>query len=124
MAFTQAEAADLRRFCGYGVQGSAANPASGYRYFASYGVLEYRIGACSDAEAAVARGLLDTLRGLEAAIASASEGLDTAEAGGWKRNGAELDERLRLYRWQRRELCRFLGVPEGPALACGSRLEV
>jgi hypothetical protein len=124
MAFSQAEAADLRRYCGYGAQGSSVNPASGYRFFASYGVLEYRIGACSDAEAVVARSFLSTLKTLEAAVAGVSDALDTAEAGGWRRNGAELDERLRLYRWQRRELCRFLGVPEGPGIAGGGRLEV
>lgn len=56
-------------------------------------------------------GYLPILDGLEGAYASASQNLDTAQAGPWKARQAELTHRLSLYRnWQVR-LSQFLEIP-------------
>ena len=116
MGFSAADAADLRRYCGYGALGQQVTPASGYRFFTAYGVLEYRLANCTPEEAAIAQTQLATLRGLEAGIPTAGLAMDTDAAAGWTRNRSEAQDRIRLYQWQRVELCRFLGVPPGPGL--------
>jgi hypothetical protein len=108
-SFSPAERADLARYCGYppfGTGGAAA--------------LAARLALLGEAEVAVARSFLASLRGLEAAIPEAAEGLDTAAAAGWTRNAGELAERTRLFDDWRRRLCGFLGLPPGPAFTGGA----
>jgi hypothetical protein len=117
MPFTDAEKTDARRFCGYPAYGAGAAGFQGWRFFQAYGVLEYRLGNLSDAELAVARSYLATLRALEAAVPQAAANLDTDQAAVWTRNRDELRERTALLAQWSRRLCGFLGVPPGPALA-------
>lgn len=117
MAFTDAEKADVRRFCGYPAYGAGASGFQNWRFFQVYGLLEYRINNLSDAETAVVRRYLGTLTLLEYAVPRAGENLDTDQAAVWTRNRDELRDRTRLFDDWRRRLCGFLGIPPGPALA-------
>jgi hypothetical protein len=77
----------------------------------------------SDAETAVVTTTyLANLYTLEAAIPAASANLDTDSASVWKHNANEVRDRSKLFSYLRRELCGFLGVPNGPALSGGSSM--
>lgn len=116
MAFTEAEATDIRRFCGFSAIGSGADGFQNWRFYQAYGLMEYRLLRLSGTEEAVVRQYITTLSTLEAAIPNASAGLDTDSASVWKRNAQELRDRTRLFDDWRRRLCGFLGVPPGPSL--------
>lgn len=117
MAFTDAEKTEIRRFCGYGAYGGGQPlPASGYRFAATYGALEYRMNTLSASEEAITRRYLGELVGLEQAVVGSGANLDTDSAAVWKRNANEVRDRTRLYNQWRRELCKFLGIPPGPGL--------
>ena len=122
MSFTAAEKTDIRRFCGYGLYGTGTpTPASGYRFSAHYGLLEYKLNTLGAEEESVVRTTyLANLATLETAIVGASANLDTAEAAGWKHNPNEVRDRRALYNGWRREFCAFLGLPPGPGLGDGS----
>ncbi len=125
MAFTEAERTDLRRHCGYPAYGIGAQGFQGWRFYQTYGMLEFRLQHLSGSEEAVARSYLATLAALEAAIPATGATLDTAQAAVWRRNENELAERLRMFDDWRRRLCGFLGVPPGPALGeAGLRMVV
>lgn len=115
--FTTAEKVDIRRYCGYGLFGSQAFPASGYRFSTQYGVLEYKLNNMLPEEEAVVRTTyLPSLAQLETDIPGVRQNLDTAQAAVWTHNKNELQDRAALFGHYRREFCRFLGVPHGPAL--------
>jgi len=116
MAFSDAEKADIRRFCGYPAYGKANSGMQNWRFFQVYGLLEFRMNNLSDAEAAVVRRYLGTLTVLELAVPRAGDNLDTDQAAVWTRNQAEVRDRTRLFDDWRRRLCGFFGVPPGPAL--------
>lgn len=117
MALTDAQRVDLRRHCGYEVFGNSPDQFFGYRYFQHYGTLEYRASNLSTAEeAVVVDKYLTPLAGLETAILSTSDNLDTAKAAVWEHNPNEQRDRDRLFDAWRRRLCGFMGVPAGPAL--------
>ena len=116
MAFSDAEKADIRRFCGYPAYGNANSGMQNWRFFQVYGLLEFRMNNLSDAEAAVVRRYLGTLTVLELAVPRAGDNLDTDQAAVWTRNQAEVRDRTRLFDDWRRRLCGFFGVPPGPAL--------
>jgi hypothetical protein len=120
MAFTTAQAADLRRFCGYPAYGAGPAGFQGWRFFTAYGLLEFRISNLSPDEENVVATYLATLGQLEAAVTESGNRLDTAQASVWTRNPAELRERTALFDGWRRRLCAFLGIPPGPALGDGS----
>jgi hypothetical protein len=120
MAFTSAQATDIRRFCGYPAYGAGPAGFQGWRYFTAYGLLEFRIQNLSAEEEAIVLTYLSTLVQLENAVVDAGNRLDTAEASVWTRNPAELRERVALFDGWRRRLCGFLGLPPGPALSDGS----
>jgi hypothetical protein len=120
MAFTSAQAADIRRFCGYPAYGAGAAGFQGWRFFTAYGLLEFRINNLSPDEESVVTNYLATLYQLEDAVTEASGRLDTAQASVWTRNPAEIAERMALFDNWRRRLCGFLGLPPGPALGDGS----
>lgn len=113
---TDAERTDARRFCGYPAYGASPSGNTGWRFYQSYGALEYRLSNLSASELSVIRQLLAALRSFEAAIPTAADNLDTAAAAVWTHNPSEMQDRQRLERDWGRRLCSFLGVPPGPGL--------
>lgn len=123
MAFTSAQLADIRRFCGYGAYGNAANAFFSVRYFQAEGTLEYKMANLSTDEFnVVVTTYLTSLYTLETDIFGVRVNLDTDTAAVWKHNKNELADRKSLFAHYRRGLCDFLGVPYGPALADNSRM--
>jgi len=120
MAFTSAQAADIRRFCGYPAYGAGPAGFQGWRFFTAYGLLEFRINNLSTDEENVVSNYLVQLNVLEGAVTESGNRLDTAQASIWTRNPAELRERIALFDTWRRRLCGFLGLPPGPALGDGT----
>lgn len=118
-SFTDAEKADVRRFCGYPVYGVGTAGFVGDRFFAAWGQLEYKMVNLRPEEFQVARLYLSQLYPLETAITTASATLNVDQAGPFKRNAAEMRERRALFDGWRRRLCGFLGVPSGPDLGDG-----
>jgi hypothetical protein len=115
--FTDAQKADIRRFCGYPAYGAGAAGFNSWRFFQAYGTLEYRLNNLAPAEIAVTLQYLSTLATLEAAIPPTSANLDTESAAAWTHNENETRDRTVLFDSWRRRLCGFLGIPPGPALA-------
>lgn len=127
MAFSNAERVDIRRFCYYPVYGGTPSSFQSYRFFQSYGLLEYRLSNLAAEEEAVVRTtFLANLYTLEAAIPAASANLDTDQAAVWTHNKREVADRRALFASWRKDLCEFLGVPPGPAFnsAAGSGLSL
>jgi hypothetical protein len=120
MAFTDAQKADIRRFCGYPAYGAGPAGFQGWRFFTAYGLMEFRLNNLSAEEEGVVTNYLAALGQLEGAITDTSGRLDTAQAAVWTRNPAELRERVALFDDWRRRLCGFLGLPPGPALGDGT----
>ncbi len=116
-SFSDAQKADIRRFCGYPAYGAGAAGFDSWRFFQSFGTLEYRMNNLALAEVAVTLQYISTLATLEAAIPPSSDNLDTESAAAWTHNQSEADDRAKLFDGWRRRLCGFLGVPPGPALA-------
>ena len=119
-ALTDAEKADLRRFCGYQAYGTGASGFAGWRFFQVAGVLEYRMNNFAPAEFQVARQYLAQLYVMEFAIPGAGATLNVGVAAVFTRNAKEMSERRSLFNGWRTELCGFMGVPPGPNLASGS----
>jgi len=119
MAFSNAEATDIRRYCGYPAYGAGPAGFQGWRFFTAYGLLEFRLQNLSAEEETVVRNYLATLHTLEGAITDVSSRLETAQASVWTRNKEELRERAALFDGWRRRLAGFLGLPPGPALGDG-----
>ena len=119
---SDAERVDARRFMGYTVYGSGNSGAgfSGYRYFQTYGEMEFRLTNIGPSELVVLRAKLAELSTLDAAIATAGNTMGTAQAAVWTRNKTEARDRKALFDDRRRELCGFMGVPPGPALGNGT----
>lgn len=117
---SDAEKVDVRRHCGYPAYGAASAGMQSWRFFQVYGLLEFRLLHLAAAEVGIVRRYLATISGLELAVPTASDGLDTAQAATWIRNRDEVTERLRLLDEWRRRLCGFLGVAPGPALSTGT----
>lgn len=116
---TDAERVAARRFLGYAAAGSLASNQTGYRFFQSYGSMEYRLTNAAEEEWTVIRTYLTQLTALELAIFSSGENLDTDQAAVWHRNKSEVRDRERLFDNWRRRLCGFLGLPPGPELGDG-----
>ncbi len=119
MALTDAQATDIRRFCGYPAYGAGPAGFQGWRFFTAYGLMEFRINNLSPDEETVVSNYLLTLNLLETAVTDTGGQLGTAQASVWTRNPAELRERMALFDTWRRRLCGFLGLPSGPALGDG-----
>lgn len=117
MPLTDAEKTDLRRFCGYPAYGAAPSGSQSWRFYQSYGLLEFRMNNLSASELAVARRYLGTLIGLEIAIPQSGGNLDTDQAAVWTRNRDEVQDRSRLFEDWCRRLCAFFGVPQGPGFS-------
>jgi hypothetical protein len=117
---SDAEKVDIRRFCGYPPYGAASSGMQSWRFFQSYGLLEFRLTNISLSEIAVVRRYLGTLLALELAVPAAAANLDTDQASTWIRNKSEMGDRVQLLDGWRRRLCGFLGVPPGDALSNGA----
>lgn len=125
MPLTDAEKTDVRRFCGYPAYGAAASGIQTWRFYQTYGLLEFRMNNLSDSEITIAKRYLATLTGLEMAIPLAGANLDTDQAAIWSHNRDEVRDRAALFDDWRRRLCAFFGLPPGPALVgAGVRLVV
>lgn len=122
--FTDAERADVRRFCGYPAYGSGADGFQSWRFFQAYGTLEYRLTNLAPAELQVVRQYLATLYGLETAIPGAGASMDTDQAAVWKRNRSESADRAALFDSWCMRLVRFLGIPPGPAYQSGGAIVI
>jgi hypothetical protein len=118
--FTTAQKVDIRRFCGYPQFGNVPSSFQSYRFFQSYGTLEYRMQNMLTEEATVVMNVyLENLTTLEAAIPAAGANLDTDQAASWKHNKSEVRDRSELFNKWRRDLCAFMGIPAGPGLGEG-----
>ena len=117
MSFTLQEQADILRFCGYGPRGAVAGGFSAYRFFTSYGLLEFRMANMQTVEEGIVRTTyLANLATLETGVLGAAANLNTDVAAVWTRNRTEVRDRLALLDEWRRRLCSFMGVPAGPYL--------
>ena len=117
VTFSDAQKADIRRFCGYPAYGAGAAGFNSWRFFQAYGTLEYRLNNLAPAEVAVTLQYISTLATLETAIPPTSSNLDTDSAAAWTHNANEMRDRTNLFDNWRRRLCGFLGLPPGPALS-------
>jgi len=123
--FTDAQKTDIRRYCGYPSMGALSGGQQSWRFFQTYGFMEFRISNSTAEEVAVvATTYLANLATLEAAIVSASDNLDTDRASVWYHNKQEIQHRERLFDDWRRRLCGFFGIPPGPALQPNSQMSV
>ena len=116
MPLSDAEKTDMRRFCGYPAIGATASGENSWRFFQTYGALEWRMSNLSSSELVQARTYVAQILPLEVAILGASANLDTDQAAVWKHNANETRDRMSLFCLWRRRLCGFLGVPPGPDL--------
>lgn len=124
---TTAQCVDIRRFMGYSVSGDSASFP--YRELVYSDVsymglsLDYRLSHLSaEEESVVINTYLTPLAQREKEIQGAACNLDTDQAGIWKRNSSEVSDRINLFNYLRRDLCRFLGFAPGPQLATGNRV--
>lgn len=120
MAFSEAEKEQIRYYTGYGMLGSQALPAGGYRFFETYGTLEYKMINCQPGEEdEIRNNYLVKLPVLRDDIYGVRANSDTAQAAVWFRNKDELKERRQLYKYFRLELVNFMGLTPGPNLGGG-----
>ena len=117
--FSDAEKADVRRFCGYPTYGSNASGFQSWRFFTQYGLLEYRMNNFAPAEFANVRYFLSQLYPLESAVWAASANLDTDKAAVFIRNKSEVSDRTALFNQVRKNFCGVVGIPPGPDLESG-----
>ncbi len=114
---TDQQKTDVRRFCGYPAYGGTPSGNIGWRFFSSYGTLEYRLNNLSMSEIAVVANYLSTLNQLEMAVPASSENLDSDGAASWRHNAREVSDRLHLLNSWSQRLCSFLGVTPGEGLS-------
>lgn len=112
--FTDGEKTDIRRFCGFGVYGSNNEGFWGFRFFTKWEMLEYYMNNLQPSEYQTARGILAQCYTLENAIPAATQNLDTDKAAVWTHNKNEIEDRVKLLRWQCAYLGNFLTMPTGP----------
>jgi hypothetical protein len=123
MELSEAQKEKVRYYCGYGMYGLQALPASGYRFSVVYGTLEYKMINLQAGEYdIIVNTFLVELPQLESDLFSARSNLDTAQAAVWYWNKNELRDRRRLYNMRRLDLCAFLGIPPGESLPNGGGL--
>lgn len=129
MALTDAQKADCRRWCGY-PQVGASHPTDANRDFVFGwvlpGVHATLTGVLNDLlpenESILINTYLTPLAAREAEIQGAADNLDTIEAAVWKRDPEEVDRRVRLFNYLRKQMCGFLGIPPGPELQTQTKL--
>lgn len=112
-ALSEIEKVNIRRYCWYPARGNSHISGS-WLYFSHYGSLEYRLSNFSQEEIQVIRSMLSTLSLLEQGPASSADNLDTDKAAIWTHNKNEFSDRINLFKQQRLELVKFIGVDVGP----------
>ncbi len=126
MALTAQQQADVRRYAGYPAIG-VDTPVDDSRDFA-YGwvspglwqTLTHRLNNLTpENESTLISVYLTNLAALEQAIVTAGGNLDTDQAGPWKRNTKEVQDRMNLFDNWRRRMCHFLSIGPGPSLGKG-----
>lgn len=123
-SFTDAEKADVRRFCGYPAYGAGNSGFQGYRFFQAYGTMEFRLTNMRPEERQVARQFLSALYVQETAVWGSGDNLDTDQAAVWTHNKNEVRDRTRLLAQTRRDLCLMIGIPPGPGLGAGGTISL
>lgn len=127
MLLTTDDLVDVRRYCGFSVSGDTTSlpyrePVYSNVTLASLS-LDYRLQHLTISEEKVIHDYyLPNLRAREAEIQTAAGNLDTDQAAVWKRNQNEVNDRINLFNYLRRDLCTFLGFAPGPQLLAGSRV--
>lgn len=120
MALTEEQKIQVRYYCGYGVIGSQALPANGYRFFTEYGDMEYKMNNLQTGEEVeVLTYYLPNLELLKSDMPAIRQNLDTKAAAVWIWNDKEFPNRRSLFNYVRRELVNFLGLTCGPGLFSG-----
>lgn len=117
---TDAQKLDVRRWMGY--PSLEADELDYVRWTSRYSslTLTERLDALTATEeTTLVAAYLTPLATLEAAILTAADNLDTLEAGPWKANPREVQQRTALYKQVRRDMTAFLGFRPGPALGDG-----
>jgi hypothetical protein len=112
--FTDQQATDIRRFCGYPAQANGNVLFNAPWVNVQYLALDYRIPNLSLTEGGTVAAMLVVLNTLEGQIDTAAAGLDVGTAGPYIRNPEEMRERERNFAVKRRRLCQHMGVPPGP----------
>lgn len=112
--FSTGEKSIIRDYCGYPPYGAGNSGFIGYRFFQASGTLEYRLNNLSTDEIQQVRWRADLIAVMDAALASASSGLDTAQASVWTRNKNEVADRIKHRNYHCRKIADSLGVPVGP----------
>lgn len=112
--FSDAEKADIRRYCWYPPYGTGNRSFEAWRFFQDYGTLEFRMNNMAPAEIQNIRWQLSLLYPIEQAIADMYTDLQVAVAAAFTRNPKELADRTAHFSQQRRKLCALIGVPPGP----------
>lgn len=123
--FSEQQAADIRRFCGYPARGDAS-PVFAYPWMMrQYLALDYRLQHLSATEGAtLVAQYLTPLQAIEASLGQVYANLDTAQAAVWTHNRDEQRDKEAAFGFWRRRLCAFLGVAAGPELAGGDTLRM
>lgn len=120
MALSEDEKIKVRYYCGYGMFGLQALPASGYRFSIVYGTMEYKMINLQPGEEDQVRDIfLANLIVLGQDTYSVRDNIDTDQAAVWYHNKNEISDRIKLYRYWSLQLCAFLGIPPGPGLVGG-----
>jgi hypothetical protein len=109
----------IRHFCGYPPAGTDANDYSSWRFFQTWGLLEYRMQTLAPTEIQKVRYYLSLLYVLDPQISSMSGTIGVATAGPFERNANEMGERRRQIRDYAKRLLRSIGVPPGPLFEDG-----
>lgn len=127
MLLTDAQLVAVRRYMGYSVSGNTTSKPYRQPVYSDVTLaslsLDYRLENLTINEQRVVSDFyLPNLAAREQEIQDAAANLDTDQAAVWKRNSNEVDDRIRLYNWLRRDLCNFLGFPPGPQLDAGNRV--
>lgn len=118
---TEEQKEQVRYYCGYGMLGQQMLPANGYRFFQTYGELEYKlINMQPGEENQVTTYYLVNLAQLESDIPAIRNNIDTKQAAVWYWNDKEFRDRVKLFNYVRRELCNYLGLTPGPGLMTGA----
>lgn len=122
MAFlSEEQKIKVRYYCGYGMFGLQALPASGYRFSTTYGTLEYKMINMLDGEyLEVTTFYIPNLDLLKADIPAIRQNLDTKQAAVWFWNDKEIRDRYKLFNSVRLQLCAFLDIPPGEGLPGGA----
>jgi hypothetical protein len=127
MPLTAAQVVNCRRWMGYSVTGDTQSAAFREPVYSNVSFssvsLEYRLSHLTPEEETVVVGTYLTPLALrEQEIQGAAGNLDTDQAAVWHRNAREVQDRIGLFNWLRRDLCAFLGFPPGPLLSGGNRV--